>query len=159
MVEIKDADLRPLDEFPLKWRWTDSRYHQLPDDALSAIRPLTQEKASELVEYSLGFTHHAGLSESQFEDVSRRDAADYPGVAPWLSELGPAKNQTVIVSWDYKCAALVSWEVFCDYWDDFCYPASDDVTIWPPSEDWALTYLHHEEFVFGRRRAKTGSAS
>ena len=47
-------------------------------------------------------------------------------------------------------AICVSWGVFCQYWDDFCYPASDDVTIWPLSEEWFLIYDHSEKFFFVR---------
>jgi len=47
-------------------------------------------------------------------------------------------------------AICVSWGVFCEYWDDFCYPASDDVAIWPLSQEWFLIYDHSEKFFFVR---------
>jgi hypothetical protein len=152
MINIKQADFRPLDEFPLKWQWTDSRWNKLPTDALNAIQPFTDEKAREFLQYSLEFSDYTGLFESHFDNISRIDApADSPEIYQQLLNLSPDKNQMVIVSWDHDHAVLVRWAVFCKYWDDFCYPASDDVTIWPLSEEWALMYLHHEEFVFGER--------
>ena len=38
-------------------------------------------------------------------------------------------SQTVIVHWDNTTAVETTWEVFAHYWDDFCYPSSDDVDI------------------------------
>ena len=150
MIRIEDSDFRPLEEFPLKWRWTDSRWNKLPPDALNFIRPFTDEKARDLLQYSLMFSNHTGLFESHFENISRIVAPDDSSkVRQWLLDHAPDKNQMVIVSWDHHHAVLVRWDVVCDYWDDFCYPASDEVTVWPQSEEWALMYLHHEEFVFG----------
>jgi hypothetical protein len=56
-------------------------------------------------------------------------------------------EEPVIVSWDRQLAVFTTWGVFCHYWDDFCFPISHDVLIWPVSEHWALFY-HHEEILF-----------
>ncbi len=69
----------------------------------------------------------------------------------WLLSKVPLANSKVVVSWTNDLAVLVSWEVFCSYWNDFCYPASDDVAIFPLSEDWMLLYDHAEVFIFGKR--------
>ena len=153
MTEIEESDFRPINEFPLKWRWTDSRWNKLPQEALHAIRPLSESKARELCQYSLECTDHSGLMESLFERVSRIDTFDDSSdIRLWLLARTSDLNQTVAVSWDNDLAALVRWKVFCDYWDDFCYPASDDVAIFPLSGEWMLSYSHDEYFMFGDRR-------
>jgi len=153
MLNIKETDFRTLDEFPLKWRWTDSRWNKLPKDALKTIQPFTDEKAFELLQYSLGFCNNTGLSEQYFANIFRIDASgDLLENKQWLLNHSSDKNQMVIVSWNHHHAVLVRRDIFCDYWNDFCYPASDDVTVWNLSEEWALMYLHDEEFVFGTRR-------
>ena len=153
MVNIEEIDFRTLDEFPIKWRWTDSRWNKLPEEALKNIQPFTDKKARELLQYSLEFGDHRGLSEPHFENVSRIDASgDSLEIKQWLLKHFSDKNQKVIVSWNHHHAVLIRWDIFCDYWNDICYPASDDVTVWNLSEDWALMYLHDEEFVFGIRR-------
>ena len=63
MFEIEENDFRSLDSFPLKWRWTDSRWNKLPDDALKTIQPLVETKARELCQYSLQFENQSGLIE------------------------------------------------------------------------------------------------
>jgi len=153
MTEIEQSDFRPMDEFPLKWRWTDSRWNKLPEKALNAIQPLTESKARELCQYSIEFTDHSGLIESLFERVARIDAPDAsPEVRQWLLARSSDLKQMVIVSWDSNLAALVRWDAFCEYWDDFCYPSSDDAAIFPMSGGWMLIYSHDEYFMFGERR-------
>src|SRR3712207_6991725 len=46
----------------------------------------------------------------------------------------------VIVRWDESTAVRTTWEVFTRYWDDFCYPLSDDVAVFPDSGAWLLLY-------------------
>lgn len=113
MTEIDSSDFRRLNEFPLKWRWTDSRWNKLPNDALDAIQPLSESKASEMCQYSLGFTDHNGLIESLFDRVSQIGVSDEsPEIQHWLLAHAPDLNQTVVVSWNNDLAALVRWEVF-----------------------------------------------
>ena len=46
MVEFREADFAPLDDFPLLWRWTSPSHAQLPAEVLREIRPLTAAAAS-----------------------------------------------------------------------------------------------------------------
>jgi len=153
MLEIKETDFRSLDLFPLKWRWTDARWNKFPDDALNEIHPLTETKARELCQYSLQFNNQSGPIESLFEHIEQVDAdAEMSAIQRWLITCSSNLNQTVIVSWNNRLAALVKWKVFCESWDDFSYPSSDDVAIFPLSEEWMLFYSHSEYFMFGKRQ-------
>lgn len=150
MINIEETDFRSIDSFPLKWRWTDSRWNKLPDDALNSIQPLSKSKAHGLCQYSLAFSNQSGLIESLFENILRMDASDDSSeIRQWLLDRSPELNQAIVVSWDNELAALVNWKVFCEYWDDFCYPSSDDATIFPLSGKWMLFYSHDEYFIFG----------
>ena len=42
--------------------------------------------------------------------------------------LTQAYEEDICISWDRK-TCIYTKEVFIKYWDDFCYPISDDVTI------------------------------
>jgi hypothetical protein len=153
MINIEEVDFISIDSFPLKWRWTDSRWNKFPANALNSIQPLAESKARELCQYSLAFEDQSGLIESLFESIARiNTSGDESEVRQWLIARSSDLNQAVVVSWDNKLAALVKWEVFCEYWDDFCYPSSDDVAIFPLSEGWMLSYSHDEYFMFGERR-------
>ena len=64
----------------------------------------------------------------------------------WVADDG----QDVIVLWDKHVGAVVPWRVFCEYWDNFCYPSSDDNVIVPIEGSWFLWYHHEEQFWFLR---------
>jgi hypothetical protein len=157
MLEIEETNFCSIDSFPLKWRWIDSRYNELPSNALSKIQPLVEIKARELFQHSKQFYNfETGLAKSLFENIKQINASgEFDEIQHWLLACSSNSNQTVIVSWNNRFAALVEWKVFCEYWDDFCYPASDDVAIFPFSEEWALLYSHEEYFIFGNRRDAT----
>jgi len=145
-LKIEKSDFRSLNSFPLKWRWD-----ELPNDALNSICPLSKSKARELCQYSLAFSNQSGLVEALFENISQIDTSDPLEIKQWLLNSSSDLNQTVAVSWNNDLAAMVSWKVFCDYWDDFCYPSSDDAMIFSLSGDWMLFYSHDEYFMFGER--------
>ena len=149
---IEEADFTRLESFPLLSRWNDARWNELPSEALNDIQPLKKEKARELCQYSLTLSNQNGLIPEFFVKIEETDAAvENEDAQSWLLSKISQKNSKVVVSWTNDLAVLVSWEIFCSYWDDFCYPASDDVAIFPLSEDWMLLYDHAEVFTFGER--------
>ena len=151
MLEIEENDFQPLDSFPIKWRWTDSHWNKLPDESLKKLHPLTESKADEIFHYFLKFYDQSGIDKSLFENIEQIDTSgEKLEICHWLLSCLPNLNQTIIVSWNNRMAVLVEWKVFCEYWDDFCYPASDDVTIFPISEEWSLLYSHDEYLNFGK---------
>lgn len=77
---------------------------------------------------------------------------DFEGVRDWLRARPVSGDTAILVSWRFSGDAVIArWHIFCKYWDDFCYPSSDDVIIWPLSGAWALEYRHFEEFCFAER--------
>ena len=157
MLKIENTDIQSLADFPLSWRWTDPKWNQLPEAALQRISPLTRAKAKELWRIEGHFVLSDGPRVNMFEcspwiDASVDTADAFEKVRDWLLGHFSDREQQVIVSWDKDTAVVASWGVFCDYWDDFCYPASDDVSVFPVSFDWVLFYQHGERFVFGKKR-------
>jgi hypothetical protein len=152
MINLSDNDFVPLEHFNLKWRWSDPKWNQLPDFALSEIRPLTEEKSKELWQHSLTLCNLSGLNSDVFTEAAKIDTSQQAqDIRVWLEELIPRDTKEVFISWDKQKGVVTKWKVFCEYWDDFCYAGSDDVTIWPATEEWVLSYYHTEEFCYGRR--------
>ena len=134
-----------VQEFPLAWRWTDSRYSVLPDTVLSQLQPLGDREARLAFEHAQSFQRECGIIHSA--DVSDEDGCG------WLQARHGDLNDIVTISWSPECALRTSWQIFTHYWSDFCYPSPDDVTVWPDSERWALFYHHEEQFEFVQRPA------
>jgi hypothetical protein len=154
-IMIDTTDLVSLDDFPLRSRWTDPRYNVLPSADLAAIRPLSLAKAQEVAALTMPDLRSLvesprGAIPEHFRSPAKEISAegDVAAVGAWLKELSSG-DQSVVVSWDPHRAVLTTWKVFYTYWDDFCYPSSDDVTVVPLSGEWLLWYDHEERFVFG----------
>ena len=139
-------------EFPLAWRWTQSEHGVMPLHVLAAIVPLAASEAAQRNERSLTFYQQSRiLSPSVFRTIiSQRAEIPAAEARAWLLQQQPT-DVSVVVSWQPDLAVRTTWHVFTDYWDSFCYPSSDDVAVWPESEQWVLAYHHYELFEFGRK--------
>jgi hypothetical protein len=128
-----------IQEFPLAWRWTQAAHTILPADVLAAIRPLRQQEAAKIHERSSRQRDGATVS-SPANDAAQN----------WLRSIQPDLSAPVIVCWSKDLAVETSWEIFTEYWDDFCYPSSDDISVIPVEGGWRLAYHHEEQFDFIR---------
>jgi hypothetical protein len=91
-----------------------------------------------------------GMAES--DHTQFRDLSETAVVEGWLGALPVPPDQVVIVSWDRETAVQTDWQFFCRFWDDFCYPSSDDVTVTTTGDDWLVCYEHFEVLTFYRRQ-------
>jgi len=151
VITIDPADVVPMDQFPLAWRFTDERWSRRGAGALRDIRPLTARRAAEL-HAVLAAAHHVDR-EAGAEHVAAA-CHDEPGarlVGQGLARLPPADAERIVLSWDHGAALETSWRTFREQWEVFCYPGSDDLTISPLDGRWLLCYHHWEEFSFALR--------
>jgi hypothetical protein len=132
--------------FPLAWRWTQPSHDVLPPEVMARIVPVPQAAAPPGVA-PLGVLDRSSFDavETGSADVSRVEGTQ------WLRPLAVASDEQVVVGWDTTLAVRTTWEVFADYWGDFCYPSSDDVEVFPRSHEWLLLYHHWQQFEWGRR--------
>ena len=135
--------------FPLAWRWTQPSHNVLPPEVMAEIRPLAQVSAPN---GTFGLTV---LDPAVFEDI-RVVSADVPVMEgkDWLVRLPVELHGRITVCWDESTAVETTWEIFTRYWDDFCYPGSDDVMVFPASAAWLFVYHHEEAFMWGDRRRR-----
>ena len=136
-----------VQEFPLAWRWTQPSHSVLPPEVLGDIRPLSAaDAAGTCVPAPNGrasaLSHAA--SDTDTEEVSR-----------WLRGVQPDLRARVYVRWSQELAVETSWAILTEYWDDFCYPSSDDVTVAPVFKGVsprivAFSFcIHFWPFIFG----------
>ena len=145
-----DADaFIPLDRFSLGWRFLDPNTGEVAGHFAGRVRPLTAARAATLA----GDAAARCAEPAEFTVTFRTD--DSPGlVNDRLRELPIAHDVPVIVSWNHSTAVETVWGIFAANWDDFCYPASDDVSILPLDGRWMLCYRHYEVLQFrGHPRA------
>lgn len=144
MLSFEPNDFIELSDFALAWRWCDPhRATELPAEARRRIRPLTSTAAARVGD-------RASFLCDRRRDGMRRIPADGEAdrVRQMLATLPIDEHARVVVSWSDDVAVVTDWPTFRAYWDEFCYPSSDDVTIWPLDERWSLCYDHYAEFRF-----------
>ena len=139
-----------LDRCKLRWRWTDPTYRLFSAEEIANIRPLSPGHALEAHQWAMKHSDDYALSSAHLRDLASMPAADSDAVKQWLFQLVPASESSVVVTWDDATAVLTNWQFFGSNWNDFCYPASDDVFVFPLNQAWLLYYMHDEHFEFGR---------
>jgi hypothetical protein len=153
MDEFEASDFAPLDDFPLVWRWTRRSHDLLPTAVLATIRPLSPAAARALAAEAAARCRGRRASELDLSILAEWDDAD--SVRGRLQELEIEDNEQIILSWSQSVALLTRWGTFARYWDAFCYPSSDDVTVWSRTGDWTLCYRHFQVIEFGRHGPAT----
>ena|SRR5688500_5955972 len=148
MIELNEDDYQLLDAFPLKWRW-----NLLPPDVLANIRPLAKAKALEIYEKTSKFYPNEGFMQGSFKLIDKTEVEDkdVQQIRDWLVTNILKLEEPIIASWFPQDAVVTTAANFCDYWDDFCYPSSDDVRILFVSGEWILFYSQEEAFFFGQQ--------
>jgi hypothetical protein len=137
---ISGADLRSLEEFELRWRWTSSSHHPLDPATLQRILPLTHEAARAADEQATPIS---------VDRLQRLGVTHDNDAREWLEERLPAEPAPVLVSWSSDLAVLTDSHVFLTHWDAFCYPGSDDVDCRPLDGSWVVAYRHYGTLYFG----------
>src|SRR5579885_2472038 len=155
MQSLKAEDFGSLENFEFLWRWTDPECAVLPERILTQIQVLLPEKARQigeqlhpLCQQLSRFLYKPLLenasSDPRFEVIRRLRIGDQSDkvVHEWLVSLAIPEDTTIIVSWEPKVAVTVPWQIFCEYWDDFCYPGADDICIHSLDDTWHMVYYH-----------------
>ena len=155
MIEFQPSDFAPLSEFELCWRWTDPGYHPLPPEVLADIQPLSAAAAERVAPRATVLCTERRVSDRQLTIAAEWDSPD--PVRARLAELLVAPSARVLVSWSASAAVVTSWRTFRLHWEAFCFPSSDDVTVWPLETEertargptWVLCYRHFQVIEFG----------
>ncbi|HEY2582349.1 MAG TPA: hypothetical protein VGI43_11110 [Mucilaginibacter sp.] len=142
-----------IDDFSLKWRFTDENYDKLPDIHLEQLKPLDKEASLFLWNY----ISKAGLYDDvPFKKNLFRTIDHLPNVLDnekdtkkWLYKSGPAPEERIFLSYQRDMAMIVPWKLLVEYFDSFYYPVSDDLTVFDQSLNWALLFFHEDEIYFG----------
>jgi len=142
-LRLNASTITALHDFPLGWRFTSQRHALLGVELLARLMPLDGESAARL----------AGEAAKRGDANNGRPLAfrgDEPPatVRRELLALPIEPTTRIMLSWNPHTALIADWDIFTAHWDDFCYPASDDVTVWPLHGDWTLCYRHYEVFQF-----------
>lgn len=143
----------PMDDFCLKWRFTEEKYDKLPDQHLEQLKPLDNDAAQFLWDYivNTGLHNDIPFKKDFFRtiDMARILDGNENEIKKWLYHRGIPFNQSVFLSWQPTVAMIVPWKLLIKYFDSFYYSGSDDLTVIDQSLNWALLFFHEDDIYFG----------
>ncbi len=152
-------DVTPIlmEQFSLKWRFTDPRYRVLPPVHLEQVKPLSLDSSRRLWDLTLPLHKDLPFTPGFFRVVEsipldNAEPTAIRAVRKWLFARGVPFKTPVYLSYQPDEAIATTWKMVIKYWDDFWYPGSDDLTIVDDSFAWALLFWHESEAFFGDNR-------
>ncbi|MFK8067665.1 MAG: hypothetical protein AB8D52_05420 [Gammaproteobacteria bacterium] len=104
-----------IHDFELIWRWTHDSHRILPEGDLSKIKALNSPSAEIL------FIEKPNLSR-KVENVACTDT-------PTNFLKKNLTKEIIYVFWNPQTAVETDTETLIKYFNDFCYPSSDDICI------------------------------
>jgi hypothetical protein len=151
--------MRP--EFALAYRFMDSSYAQLPEEALNKIQDLEAKDAKKIWQAWVSVVHDhlcqmtdmaefvgEGILMASFclDSEEVKNSRDI-----FRSQINVADNRKVFVSWSPQNAVETTWGVFVEYWDDFFYPSDDNNVVVFPLDGLLLTFVEERCRLVKRR--------
>lgn len=150
-----------MEDFTLKWRFTDSTWNKLPENHLNQIVPLSNIGAKEISRTikNAGTSLNIPFTNNYFKIIDKAKILENNEqiIKKWLYSRGIPFKQEIILYWDDETAAITNWKMFVKYYDDFFYGGSDDLDIFDESLSWMLLCFHEDEFYFGTNKPFTPS--
>ena len=142
-----------MDDFSMKWRFTEEKYDKLPEAHLNQIKPLDNNAAKFLWDYidATDLHEHVPFKNGFFRTIDKAKILtdNKRDIKKWLYQRGIAFDQKVYLSWQPSIAMIVPWKMLIKYFDAFYYPCSDDLTVIDQNLNWALFFYHEDEIYFG----------
>jgi len=143
----------PMDQFYLKWRFTERKYKLLPYTHLNQLKPLDKSASAFLWGYISLTDVHANVpfKRNLYKEVNQilRTSRNEREIKKWLFNCGFSFSKEVYLSWNPESAMIVPWKLLIKYFDDFAYLGSDDLTVIDASLNWALLFFHEGMIYFG----------
>jgi hypothetical protein len=144
----------PMDDFSMKWRFTDAKYNLLPPIHLEQLKPLDNKASKFLWDFIIDSRLHSDIpfKKDFFRNIDKaRILIDNSReIKKWLYQRGLPFNKDVYLSWQPDMAMIVPWKLLIKYFDAFYY--ADDLTVIDPSLSWALLFYHEDEIYFGANK-------
>ncbi len=145
-----------MDDFRLKWRFTDEKYDKLPKQHLNQLIPLEKDASKFLWSFveNTNLYKDIPFNKDYFSTIDK--AKIFEGnekeIKKWLFQRGFPFDKKVYLSWQPEESMIVPWKLLIKYFDSFYYGASDDLTVFDESLDWALLFYHEDEIYFGTKK-------
>ncbi len=151
-----DKHIIPMEEFMLKWRFTDEKYDLLPENHVVELKPLDRIGSEFLADYLTDCRVHSQLpfQNDLYRNIDRigiREGNEKV-ITKWLYQRAIPFDKRVFLCWDGINGMITKWKFVVKYWDSLFYGGSDDLTVFDEGLEWALLFFHEGEIYFGTNK-------
>jgi hypothetical protein len=148
-----------FEKFDLSWRWGQKHNPNITGEEKQLIVPYSEEESKRLNKI-IGYFEVESNLRKDYEEFDWISASidikeNIQKVREVLSRHFSDCSPEVIISWDRRTCISTNKEIFFKFWDDFCYPSSDDVTVISTDTGVILKYNHIEVIKIWRRKTNT----
>lgn len=144
----------PIAGFRFAGRFTDEKWDKLRDEDLEVLVPLDKQASQLLAQYLVEIhekSSYRGFRSGLYRTIETIAISgdDEQEIKKWLSQRGIPPDRQVFLSWVNLTSMIAPWRLLVQYWNNFYYPSSDDLTVFDGSPDWVLYCSHEEVICFG----------
>ena len=155
-IEFDTNEIIPFENFKLNWRWDSVHNPTILSVESEQIKPLSEiesKRINKIIDYFESESNLYKLFESSdWFIASSETELTKENFLDNFRQLTQNYNENLFISWNRRTCVYTTKEIFIKYWDDFCYPSSDDVTIISELTNWVYFYNHIEVGIFWKRK-------
>ena len=155
-IELDLNEIITLDDFELGWRWKSLHNHNILEEEKQQLKPLSIRESKKINKIIDLFESESNLGQRfQPNDWIRANSDTQKSIdefANYFQGITENYNENLFISWNRSTCLYTTKAIFIKYWDDFCYPSSDDVTIISELTNWVYFYNHIEVGQFWIRK-------
>ena len=145
-IEIDNSEIIDLKDFELSWRWEKTHNPCISDLEKAQIEPVSEvesKRLNKVIDYfEIENNLRKGFIETDWISANNENDENINTFRQKLSSIIDTWNDNVIITWNRTTTLKTTKKLFLKYWDDFCYPSSDDVTIISEESNWVMFYRH-----------------
>lgn len=154
-IELNTNEIIRFDDFELSWRWDNIHNPDISLDEKRQIKPLSVQESKRINKVINFFESESNLRNT-FEptDWIRASSETKNSIDKFANEFQQLThdfNENLFISWNRSTCIYTTKEIFIKFWDDFCYPSSDDITIISELTNWVYFYNHIEVGRFWKK--------
>lgn len=157
-IEIDNSEIIDLKDFELYWRWEKTHSPDISDSEKAQIQPVSEiesKRLNKVIDYfEIEDNLRTDFIETDWISTNSENDEKIDTFRNKLTSILDTWDENVIVTWNRTMTVKTTKEVFLKYWDDFCYPSSDDVTIISEETNWVMFYRHFEVANIWTRKKK-----
>lgn len=155
-IELDKKEIILLEDFELNWRWDDIHNPNISIEDRRQIKPLSVQESRRINKVIDYFEIEDNLFKA-FEPTEwfRANSETKNAIDKFskdFQELSQNFDENLFISWNRSTCIYTTKEIFIKYWDDFCYPSSDDITIISELTNWVYFYRHFGVGRFWKRK-------